>query len=374
MKENNPLLIDAHVHVGVIGNKWPQYGRLSEWYRQQITYKIFLLYAGIEEDKVTDTLMLDKTLRTINNSTMDKVVCLALDPVYTKDGKRSPGASNVWVDNEFIIKELRPHSGKVLLGASVHPYDPDFKTRVKKYVDEGAVLLKWLPSAQQFDLADERIPEALEFLATVNDGKPLPLLLHIGPEYAIPTTDDKTFTNDFLSWSWLEKTRNWLRFGNRWNTPQVKKIEENLVRGLKAGAIIIFAHCGLPYFASGILSFLEHSDLNVVKRFLELNEKNLYPGRCYADVSAFSTPVRYEYFDDIAKLPPDYLIFGSDFPTPVFEIYADMKERISDLKAILKGHFERAFVPQDNLLDVNYKNLRQAFPGHPLFTNFSKLI
>jgi predicted TIM-barrel fold metal-dependent hydrolase len=374
MKAKNPQLTDAHVHVGVLGNKWPQYGHLSEWYRQQITYKIFLLYAGIEEDKVSDTLLLDKTLKTINNSMMDKVVCLALDPVYTSDGKRSPEASNVWVDNEYIIKEVRPRSSKVLLGASVHPYDPDFNTRVKKYVDEGAVLLKWLPSAQQFDLADERVAKALEFLATVKGGKPLPLLLHIGPEYAIPSTDEKTFTYDFLSWSWIEKARNWLRFKNRWHTPQVKKIEENLMSGFEAGSVIIFAHCGLPYFASGILSFLEHSDLQAVKRFLKLNKKIPPPGRFFADVSAFSTPFRYEYFHDIVKLPSDYLIFGSDFPTPVFEIYADMKERISDLKAILNGHLERAFVPQDNLLDVNYKNLRQAFPGHPLFTNISKLI
>ena len=374
MSNSVPKLIDDHVHVGLLGNRWPEWGRLSEWYRQQLTYKIFLLFAGIEADKVSDTYLHENTVKTINTSCMEKVVCLALDPVYDNSGKRREEASNVWVDNEYIIQKLQKDSDKVLLGASVHPYDPEFEDRVKKYVDKGAVLLKWVPSAQQINLADERVARALEFLATVKDGKPLPLLLHVGPEYAIPTTDDKTFTYDFLSWSWIEKARNWFRFGNRWHTPQTKKIRENLDRALKSGAVIIFAHCGLPYFASGLLAFLEHSDHKVVKSYLDKNKQNNYTGRCYADISACCTPFREAYFQDIANLPAEYLIFGSDFPTPVFEIYADRKEKLKDFKAMLDGYFERIIVPQDNLLDVNYRYLRQAFPGHSLFSNFSNLI
>jgi predicted TIM-barrel fold metal-dependent hydrolase len=374
MSNSLPKLIDVHVHVGLLGNRWPEWGRLSEWYRQQLNYKIFLLFAGIEADKVSDTLLHDTIIKTIDKSCMEKVVCLALDPVYDSQGKRCESASNVWVDNEYILQKLQKDSNKVLFGASVHPYDPEFKVRVKKYVDKGAVLLKWVPSAQQINLADDRTVAAMEFLADVKDGKPLPLLLHVGPEYAIPTTDDKTFTNDFLSWSWIERVRNWFRFGNRWNTPQVKKIKENLSRALKCGETIIFAHCGLPYFASGLFAFLEHSDFDVIRSFIEKNNKNIYKGKCYADISACCTPFRRDYFKDIAGLQPEYLIFGSDFPTPVFEIYSDIKEMKKDFKAMLKGHLERIVVPQDNLLDVNYRYLRQAFPSHPLFTNFSKLI
>lgn len=374
MSNGNLKLIDVHVHVGLLGNRWPQWGKLSEWYRQQLGYKIFLMFAGIKPDQVSDTLLTETVIKAIDTSTMDKVVCLALDPVYDTNGKRCEGASNFWVDNEYIIQRLQVDSGKVLLGASVHPYDPEFKSRVIKYADKGAVLVKWLPSAQQINLADERVGNALEFLAKAKHGKPLPLLLHVGPEYAIPTTDDKTLTYDFLSWSWIEKARNWIRFKKRWHTPQIDGIEKNLIRALDAGAIIIFAHCGLPYFAYGVFSSLEHSDFPVVKRYLEQSNKNLYPGKCYADISAFSTPFRKEYFSQLAKLPADYLLYGSDYPTPVFEIYADMKEKMRDFKAMLDGHLERVIVPQDNLLDVNYQMLRQAFPGHPLFTNFSKMI
>jgi hypothetical protein len=374
MSNPTPKLIDVHVHVGLLGNRWPQWGRLSEWFRQQTTYKIFLLFAGIKTDQASDTTLHEAVVKTINNSSMDNVVCLALDPVYDNSGKRCEGASNFWIDNEYIIQRLQKDASKVLFGASVHPYDPNFKNRVNHCIEHGAVLLKWVPSAQQINLADNRVGNAMEYLAKAKDGKPLPLLLHVGPEYAIPTTDERTFTYDFMSWSWIERTRNWFRFSKRWHTPQIKEIEKNIRKALDAGVIINFAHCGLPYFTYGLFSFLEHSDFPVVKRYLEQNNKNLYPGKCYADISAFSTPFRCEYFKDVAMLPADYVLFGSDFPTPVFEIYADMKEKKRDLKAILEGHLERAIVPQDNLLDVNYQQLRQAFPGHPLFTNFSKLI
>lgn len=367
-------LIDNHIHVGLVGNHWPKLGKMSEWYREQLGFKIFLMFAGVKPEEVSDTHLTEAIIKTIDSSLVDKVVCLALDPVYDIKGVRNEGASHMWVDNDYIVNELQPKSNKVLLGASVHPYDPEFKTRVSKYVDKKAVLIKWLPSAQQINLADKRVADALEFLATAKNGKPLPLLLHVGGEYAIPTTDERTSTYDFLCWSWLESVRNWFRFKNHYHTPDIKAIEKNLRRGLDTGATIIFAHCGMPYFANGLLAFLEHSDFPVVKKYLEQNDKNLYPGKCYADISAFSTPFRKEYFDDIRKLPSDYLIYGSDYPTPVFEIYSDEKEKMKDFKAMINGDLERIVVPQDNMLDVNYKMLHQAFPGHKLFTNFSKLI
>lgn len=368
-------LIDVHVHVGLLGNRWPEWGNMTAWYCQQTTYKIFLLFAGIPEEKVSDTFLHETLVRTIETSSVEKVVCLALDPVYDNRGNRCEAASHIWVNNEYITNRLQKDSSKVLLGASVHPYDTQFENRVKKYIDKDAVVIKWVSSAQQFNLADERVGKAMRFLAKAKDGKkPLPLLLHVGPEYALPTTDEKTFSYDFMSWSWLENVRNWFRFKKRWHIPQIEAIEKNITAALEEGAIIIFAHCGLPYFASGLFSFLEHSDFDVVRRYLEQNDKNLYPGKCYADVSALSTPFRSKYFKEVTDLPGDYLFFGSDFPTPIFEIYADNKEMLRDLKAILEGHLERAFVPQDNLLDVNYRQLRVAFPGHPMFSNFSKLI
>ncbi|MDZ7289350.1 MAG: hypothetical protein ONB44_11400 [candidate division KSB1 bacterium] len=377
---NNPSppakIIDMHFHVGLRGDQYPNWGKLSEWYRTQLTYKIFLLYGGMKPDQVSDRTLRAATEKTIATCKLDHVVCLALDPVYDPLGNRREDLSHVWVDNDYVLDLRQTLGNKVLLGASVHPYDPNFKNRILKYVHAGAVLLKWLPSAQQIDLTDERVKAALEFLATCRDGKPLPLLLHIGPEYAIPSADSRTTAYDFLSWTWWDKFGNFFRGAKKWHRLQTDKIHENLHAGLDAGAIIIFAHCGLPYFAPNLFKkILEHSDFKMIRRYLEE-----YPaqasarGRCYADVSACATPFRRSYFSDIRQLPAASLLFGSDFPTPVFELSADLDEMLDDFKAILKGHLERIVVPQDNLLDVNYRELSHFFPEHPMFTNFNALL
>lgn len=377
MGEPDSKIIDMHMHIGLLGDKWPEWGHFSDWYRRQIVYKLFLFYSRVDEKKVSDLFLRDMVIKTIDGCNLSKVVCLALDPVYDAKGNRRTELSNVWVDNDFIIMELRKNlPDKVLLGASVHPYDPQFQNRVKKYADEGAVLLKWLPSAQQFDLAEEKTRDAMLSLATIKpDGKPLPLLLHIGPEFAIPTTDERTSSYDYLSWSWSDRLVNFLRGRKRWHTPRIRKIHENIKAALDEGLTVIFAHAGLPYFSSGLLGrFLEHSDFKTVEKYLNGTAKGDFKGKCYTDVSAFCTPFRYKFFSEIKKLPPELLLFGSDFPTPAFELSADLDEVLDDFKAVLKGQLYRIVVPQDNLLDVNYWELQKAFTKHPMFTNFLRLI
>ncbi len=377
MGEPDSKIIDMHMHVGLLGDKWPEWGHFSDWYRRQIVYKLFLFYSRVDEKNVSDPFLRDMVIKTIESCNLNKVVCLALDPVYDARGNRRTDRSNMWVDNDFIIKELRKNlPDKVLLGASVHPYDPQFQNRVKKYVDQEAVLIKWLPSAQQFDLAEEKTGDAMLSLATIRpDGKPLPLLLHIGPEFAIPTTDERTGSYDYLSWSWSDRLVNFLRGRKRWHTPRVRKIHENIKAALDEGLTIIFAHAGLPYFSSGVLGrFLEHSDFEAVEKYLTGTIKGEFKGRCYTDVSAFCTPFRYKFFSEIKTLPDELLLFGSDFPTPAFELSADLAEILEDFKAVLKGQLYRIVVPQGNLLDVNYRELQKAFRGHPMFTNFSRLI
>jgi len=284
----------------------------------------------------------------------------------------------MWVDNDYILEQLVPAAdGKILLGVSVHPYDPDFKSRVAHYSAAGAVLLKWIPSAQQIDLADPRVRQAFEFLATAGKGgRPLPLLLHVGPEYSIMTTDPTTWSYDFLSWSFWDKVSNLLRpKSKRWHTPDIEAIKANLRAGLEAGACIIFAHCGLPYFATKFFGFLEHSDFEAVKRYLEL-----YPGvdgpagKCFADVSACVTPFRRSFFPDIRDLPGGSLLAGSDFPVPLFELSADIPEHLRDFEAMItRGELDRIVVPEGNLLAVNWHELKHAFGEHLMFQSASAL-
>lgn len=378
--------IDMHMHVGVIGDEeWAKpFGKMSQKYRSDPKYKVFLLFAGLSEQQANDAGLMNASIDRIRSCTLDYVVCLALDPVYEREtGQRQESRSEIWVDNSFIL-HLRDKAGnnthgqpKVLLGCSVHPFASDFKARVDAYVQDGAVLIKWLPSAQQFKMDDPKVLDAMKYLATAKQGRPLPILLHTAYEYAIPTTDERSTSFDFLSWKWYEWMWNRTRGKERWHDPDVRAIRNNLKAALGAGCVIIFAHCGLPYFATNsFLRTFEHDDSSVVRDFLEANPPSPIPAGCaYADVSAFCTPTRKTFFGDIAAWPNQYLLYGSDFPTPAFELSADVKEMLEDFKAMLKGHPERIVVPEDNLLDVNFRELSQYFgAAHPMFTNFGKLL
>ncbi|MBN2394597.1 MAG: hypothetical protein JXR84_27955 [Anaerolineae bacterium] len=369
-------VVDTHCHVGLLGDEHPQWGHMSDSYKELLVYRIFLIYGHIDADNVSDHTLRNATEQAIGESKVDHVVCLALDPVYDPRGQRREDLSHMWVDNDYILDLRQSLGDKVLLGASIHPYDPKFKDRVRTYVEKGAVLLKWLPSAQQIDLADERTRDALIFLARARGGTPLPLLLHCGPEYAISSSDTRTASYDYLRWTWWDRFWNSIRKrDDKKYRPHPRMIHRNLRAGLDAGATIIFAHCGLPYYEPHGLKFLEHSDFRTVSRYLHrYPADNPSGGRCYADVSAIVTPFRRSYFKAIKKLPPQSLLFGSDFPTPVFELSANLDEVAEDFRAIMSGQWDRVVVPQDNLIDVNYRELQHFFPGHPMFTNFNALL
>ncbi len=376
MASQNNIIVDAHVHVGLIGDTWPHLGHMLPEYRETITYKVFLKYAKVDERSVCDEVLRELTIEHIKSSRVDKVVLLALDPVHDKEGVAKPERSNVWVANEYVedlcaLRELRT---RALYGCSVHPYDRHFEKRIRECVDKEAVLVKWLPSAQQFSLADDIVKQRMIFLATAGpEGRPLPLLLHNGPEYAIPSTDERTQTFDFLNWTLWDDVVNFWRFGKKWIKPDVHRIHRNIRAALGEGAVIIFAHCGLPYFFGGFLgSLFEHSEFSEVRQYLQETEQGKFKGKALADVSAIATPVRKAYFGKIKKLPPSLLLYGSDFPTPAFELSNDLGDMYEDFKAVLKGDLLRAVVPEDNLLDVNLRELERAFPAHPMFYNFAR--
>ena len=136
--------------------------------------------------------------------------------------------------------------------------------------------------------------------------------------------------------------------------------------------MVIFAHCGLPYFAPRFLgAWFEHSDFASVRGYLErYNGTGASTGRCYADVSALATPTRRSYYADVARLPQRSLLFGSDFPAPVFR--DNDAPSSAELRRALRGDLSRLIAPSGNPIDANYEQLAAAFPGHPMFTTFAR--
>ncbi len=367
-------VIDSHCHVGLRGDEWPEWGRLSKKFLDSPAFPVFALYGRIPRSQVSDRVLRQKTEELLSQTTLDHVVCVALD--YTRDEQGRPDAdrTGMYVSNEYVLELRRSVGDKVLLGCSVHPYAERFEDEVKRWVDQGAVLMKWLPSAQAIDLASDKVAAAMRALARLGPkGRALPLLLHTGAEYAIPPAARDTPSLDFLSWSSGDSFWNHLR---RWRRPDAAKIEANLKAAVEEGAVVILAHCGLPYFEPRWLpGYWEHTDFEVARAHLNRPPQGERAGRAYGDVSAACTPFRKTYFDDLKALPAERLLYGSDFPTPIFELSADWEEVQRDFAAMMKGDLARIVVPEGNLLDVSLRELRLAFGAdHAMFTNFGRLL
>ena len=367
-------IIDAHCHVGLLGDTWPHWGALSKQFLKSPAFPVFALYGRVPRAKVSDRVLREKAEQLLSQTELDHVVCLALDYTRDEQGRPDPARTGMYVSNEYVLELRRSVGERVLLGTSVHPYAERFEDEVKHWVDQGAVLIKWLPSAQAIDLGSEKAGAAMRALAHLGSkGRALPLLLHTGAEYAVPPAAKDTPSLDFLSWSKGDDFRNLRR---RWRRPDVERIEANIRSAIDEGAVIILAHAGLPYFEPRWMAgYWEHSDFEAVRDHLARPVSGMRSGRAYTDVSAICTPFRKTYFGDLKALPAERLIYGSDFPTPIFELSADWEEVQRDFKAVMGGDLSRVVVPQDNLLDANLRELRLAFGAdHPMFTNLGRLL
>lgn len=75
---------------------------------------------------------------------------------------------------------------KLLFAASINPEREDSLERLEKVHQQGAVLIKWIPSIMHFDPSDKKFEAFYRKMAELN----LPLLTHTGMEKSFPNTND----------------------------------------------------------------------------------------------------------------------------------------------------------------------------------------
>lgn len=239
---------------------------------------------GLGHEVTTATYfgMIRKTLEA--SQEIDKAVLLALDGVFTEQGELERVKTDLWVPNRFLAQELKRANAilenegyiakRFLLGASVHPYRPDWSERLDEAAELGAVLVKLIPSAQNIDL--ERVPKAYwRKLVSLK----LPLLLHVGAEYAFPD-------------------------GRR--NPKLDHIDK-MDFALNEGVTVIAAHC-----ASRCLPWDPDFVDQLVARMKVRNNGTV---QLWTDTSALCMFSRaFSAKRVIARIPHEYLLHGSDFP------------------------------------------------------------
>jgi predicted TIM-barrel fold metal-dependent hydrolase len=264
------MIVDCHVHVCATT---PGHGSVSPRLRKSTAFWFMrwrLALPGDKDQELLERTIEAKLVETINGTPeIDKVVVLAFDAVYDREGRFDANNTHLYVTNDYAW-ELAQRHPKLLFGASVHPYRKDAVAELERCVGRGAVLLKWLPIVQNLNPADERCIPFYEALAHHR----LPLLCHTGGEVALPNLD-RSVADPAL-----------------------------LVPALQRGVTVIAAHCGTRsrLFETGFLP-----------TFVRMAHDYEH---FYGDTAALNLPMRSYAYDAILQdeVVCRKLLHGSDWP------------------------------------------------------------
>lgn len=265
-------IVDMHVHVAGYGNGGSGC-YVSESIRDSFKFDIYLNAFEVSREELEtqgDRIIFQKLSAKLRQSSrVGAAVVLALDGVIDADGALDLQQSEIYIPNQYVATETRRYDN-LYFGASVNPYRPDALKLLEQVKGDGAKLIKWIPSIQMIDPADERIIPFYNKLIELE----LPLLTHTGQERSFTRAKDE------------------LADPLRLELP------------LKLGVTVIAAHVA----TTG--STLGEDNL---QRILPLFER--YPN-LYADISSLTQINKLGYLNKILsdKRLSGRLLYGSDFP------------------------------------------------------------
>lgn len=275
------LRIDMHVHLAGVGTGnsgcW-----ISPGFQKRHTFRLLRMWHGITREQLRDSVdqdWVDRVAGMIRESELDCAVVLGFDGAYDDRGEFDTGRSQLMIPASWVFEACRRHPGVLLPGPSINPHRADALDRLEECIEGGAVLIKWLPSAQGIDPASPGIAPFYRRLAEVR----LPLLVHAGG-------GEMTF---------------------REIAPERKDLA--LLRApLEAGVPVICAHSGTRVALS------RDPDQSALLRTM-LEE---FP-HLWVDNSGMSNPSRFAYLPRLARDPliRSRTLYGSDFPVPSHAFY-----------------------------------------------------
>jgi predicted TIM-barrel fold metal-dependent hydrolase len=268
------LTIDVHSHL--VGMDEKAHGCVvHERMRKKISTRGILDLIGARWGDPTEEIdrkYLDLLRRQLDAApSLDRLVLFAMDGVYKEDGTLDRERTSLMVPNDYAFSVAAKHE-KIRIGASVNPFRRDALEELERVAKAGAVLVKWLPTAQAIDPAH---PRCEPFYAKMK-GLGLPLLSHVGTEFALPSQEP--------------------RFGTL----------ERLEAAMKSGVKVIVPHAG---------DFKVFGDRRDFERFARLIER--YPN-VVMDNSALALIHRRRRLVRLLERTDltGRVLHGSDFPLP----------------------------------------------------------
>jgi len=266
--------VDAHAHL--VGLDREGSGCIaSPAMRKRISTRFVLGLLGAKAStpaRDVDRRYVDHLVAQVESApSIYRVVLLALDGVYREDGHLDEGRTNLLVPNDYVF-EIAKRSPKLVPACSVNPLRRDALAELDRCAARGAVLVKWIPSAQGFDPSDPRFAPFLARLAALG----MPVLSHVGTEMAVANVE--------LAYGALERLRG----------------------PLEAGVTVIVPHAG------GLRLFKDGAEWDAL-----LAEMRRWP-RLWIDDSALGLIHRRRRLFRVLETPEIHarVIHGSDFPLP----------------------------------------------------------
>lgn len=284
-------IIDMHSHVACLPLIEKDYSDcfVSDRLKKSFKFKMFLHGFGVTQKELKQTknmAVFNQLHEKIETSEYVKsTVVLALDaPINLETGKEDWDNTEFYVSNEFVIKGIKQFNDHSLsFGASINPYRKDALKRLDYVKENGAVLVKWIPSIMNIDPSDEKLIPFYKKLVRLD----LPLLIHTGQE--------RTFT----------------RATDDLADPMKLKLP------LSIGVKIIAAHMAT--------TGTNENESNL-SRLRSLFMDPDYNQNLYADISATTQANRVTGFTELIKDPifENKIVYGTDWPLIDVKIFSNI--------------------------------------------------
>lgn len=269
-------LIDVHVHLAGLPDG--QNGCFIS--KKMLNAPLFRFVAwrlglSLKDPAQANRTFVERLVRAINQSTvLDKAVVLGMDGVYDSDGRLNESATEFMISNDYVFSTVADHPNQLLAGVSINPGRRDALDEVGRCAERGAFLVKVLPNTQQFNPGEERFRSFFRALAK----QKLPFLSHVGFEFSLIGKDQSV------------------------GDPARLRL------ALEEGVTVIAAHGA----SQGL--FFNEPHWKTINEFVRR-----YP-HFYWDASALTLPNRVGMMMRLRRSPEllDRMVFGTDFPLPVF--------------------------------------------------------
>lgn len=294
-------LIDCHVHLAALPDG-DNGCYISPKMLKSPLFRFLLWKHQLSPDKPREAnqkYLEDLLVELRASRNVQKAVILGMDGVYDNNGRLVREHTDFLISNDYVLKTAQAHPNELLAGVSINPQRRDAIDEVHRCADAGAVLVKVLPNAKQFDPAN---PNYKPFYRALAERK-LPFLSHVGYEFSLIGKDQSVGDPDRL------------------RVP------------LEEGATVIAAHAcsyGLIIYEKFLPTLRD-----LVKR---------YP-HFYSDISALTLPNRLRMLLHLRRYPEihERLLFGTDYPLSVFHIAAWGRVALGTLRKMIqtKNRFDR---------------------------------